>query len=64
MAVTIAVRVRPKTATKLRTYGKSRRLKLVEVVDVAINALNSLPNEQQERLIQGKPVDAPAPSLA
>lgn len=63
MSVTIAVRVRPKTATKLRAYGKSRRLKLVEVVDVAINALNSLPRDQQERLIEGKPTEA-APSVA
>lgn len=49
---------------KLKAYGKSRRLKLVEVVDVAINALNSLPEEQQERLIQGKPVELPEPATA
>jgi hypothetical protein len=53
---THAIRVRTKTAVKFRTFGKSRRLKLVEVADVAINALNSLSHDQQERLIQGKPV--------
>ncbi len=58
---TIAVRVRPKTAGKLRAYGKTRRLKLVEVVDVAINALNSLASDQQERLIQGQSIE---PSVA
>lgn len=61
-SVTHAIRMRPKTASKYKAFGKARRLKLVEVADVAINALNSLTQEQQERLILGKPaIDTPEP---
>lgn len=54
------INVRFETAAKLESFAKSRRLKVAEVVDIAIDALNSLPEKKQNEIIaQGsEPVNA------
>lgn len=53
---THAIRTRPDTKEKYEKYATGRRLTMVEVADMAIDALNLLPREQQEALRERRPV--------
>jgi hypothetical protein len=61
---TEAVRVRPETKTKLQRFAKPRRLKLVEVADLAIDALAAMPKDQQDALIERRDAIKSEPTAA
>lgn len=46
------VPTRPETREKYQAYADRRRLKLVEVSDLAIAALTSLTRAQQDQLVE------------
>lgn len=48
----IKLSLRRSTRKKFDRFATTRRLKLVEVADLAIDALASLPREQQDALIE------------
>lgn len=48
----IKIGVRGVTKAKFDAFAARRRMKLVEVADLAIDALNLLPREQQEALLE------------
>jgi len=45
-------RIKPKTKARFNAYGKTRRLNMVDTLDVASVALEALTPEQEESIIR------------
>lgn len=55
--ITQPIKVRPETRVKYEKFAELKRLKIVEVADLAIEALGTLSREQLDALIERRPVN-------
>jgi hypothetical protein len=58
------LRVRTETRQRMERFAARRRLKLVEVAEIAIAALESLPKDEQDALIERRDVEKDEPAAA
>jgi hypothetical protein len=60
----IKIGVRPDTKAKFEEFGARRRMKQVDVADLAIDALMQLGNDELQALMDKHHVDAAEPASA